>query len=168
MERWMEEKAEWVEDHPLPWDEVVETEFHKRFTARMDELMDNGHGACVLRENKCRDVLVESFGRFEGERYILHSWVAMPNHVHVSFTLAEGAGLESVVGGWKKFTARVINRMQGTTGSLWQKDYFDRIIRDWRHFMRVSRYIRSNPKKAGVSKGEFTLWESDEVKRMLE
>lgn len=129
--------------------------------------MDKGHGACVLREKKCRDVLVDSFARFDRDRYVLHSWVSMPNHVHVSFTLAEGVGLESVVGAWKKFTARVINDSLGTKGALWQKDYFDRMIRDWRHFMRVSRYIRSNPRKAGLREGEFTLWESEGVKRML-
>ena len=72
-----------------------------------------------------------------------------------------------MVGGGKKFTARNINRSLGKSGSLWQKDYFDRIIRDWGHFARVARYIRGNPKKAGLGEEEFTLWESGEVKRMF-
>ena len=167
MDEWLAEKAKWVADHPQPWDEATEGAFHRLFTARMDALMDKGHGACVLRDWNLRTILSESFASFEGVRYVMHSWVAMPNHVHLLFTLAEDVKLEAMVGGWKKFTARNINGSLGKNGALWQKDYFDRVIRDWGHFAKVARYIRANPKKAGLGDGEFTLWESDEVKRML-
>jgi len=167
MDEWMAEKAKWVAANPQPWDEPTEMEFHRLFTARMDALMDMGHGDCVLRNGCCRIILAESFASFEGVRYVMHSWVAMPNHVHLLFTLAEGVELETMVGGWKKFTARKINGSLGKNGALWQKDYFDRVIRDWGHFARVARYIRANPKKAGLGEAEFTLWESDDVKRML-
>lgn len=167
MDRWMEEKAKWIAEHPQPWDEATEAEFHRIFTARIDRLMDRGHGVCVLREGRCRMILAESFASFEGVRYVMHSWVAMPNHVHLLFTLAEDVKLETMVGGWKKFTARNINGYLGKNGALWQKDYFDRLIRDWGHFAKVARYIRANPKKAGLGDGEYTLWESGEVRRIL-
>jgi len=49
----------------------------------------------------------------------------MPNHVHVLFSPAEGEVLEKLVGGWKNFTARRINRILGQEGKLWQKNYSD-------------------------------------------
>ncbi len=45
---------------------------------------------------------------------------------------------------WKRHTAREINKALKTSGPLWLRDYFDRIIRDPRHFIGVIRCIRSN------------------------
>ena len=48
-----------------------------------------------------------------------------------------------------------------------QKDYFDRLVRNEAHFERCVRYIRSNPKKAGLKDGEFLLWEAERAKAVL-
>ena len=48
------------------------------------------------------------------------------------------------------------------------KDYFDRMIRDAAHFWRCARYIRRNPTKAKSRPGEFTLFESDHVRAVLD
>ena len=47
---------------------------------------------------------------------------------------------------------------------FWQRDYFDRLVRDEKHFANCVRYIRRNPEKAQLSKGEFILWESELAK----
>ncbi len=127
--------------------------------------MDVGYGDCELENENFRRILEESFACFEGERYLFHAGVVMPNHVHLLFSLTANQSLARVVGGWKKFTARVINGELGTEGAFWQRDYFDRIIRDWDHFANVLRDIRSNPAKANLSDGEFTCWEADWVSR---
>lgn len=67
--------------------------------------------------------------------------------------MAEGVKLETVVGTWKRHTARRMNVAMGKGGALWQKDYFDRIVRDWKHFTNVARYIRRNPVKARLQEG---------------
>ena len=42
---------------------------------------------------------------------------------------------------------------------LWQKEYWDRFIRDERHFSRAVNYIMENPVKAGlVGKAEDWQW----------
>ena len=97
----------------------------------------------------------------------MHSWVVMPNHVHLLFSLNEGVKLEKVVATWKNYTATRINQVLGQEGALWQKDYFDRMIRDWDHLSRVARYIRKNPVKAKLREGEYRLYEDDTVKRVL-
>ncbi len=167
MEEWNRERAGWMKLNPPPWTDEREAEFHRRFSTRIDRMMDEGHGECFLRNADCRDVLMESLRMFEGERFLMHSWVAMPNHVHALFSLPEGGKLETVVGGWKGNTAKGMNAVLGRKGALWQKDYFDRMVRDWDHMFNVARYIRRNPVKAGIREGHYRLYEADWVKRML-
>ena len=88
------------------------------------------------------------------------SFVIMPNHVHCLFTLNAEWKLEQMLHSWKRHSAREINRTIGKTGTLWQKDYFDRLIRDPDHFGNCVRYIRKNPTKANLRSGEYVLFES--------
>ena len=37
-------------------------------------------------------------------------------------------------------------------GLVWQREYFDRYIRDDRHLLAVIDYIENNPVKAGLAK----------------
>ena len=69
--------------------------------------------------------------------------------------------LEKLIRGWKGFTARQINKLLGRSGNFWQRDYFDRLVRDEKHFANCVRYIRRNPEKAQLTKKEFILWESE-------
>jgi REP element-mobilizing transposase RayT len=167
MEEWKRERKEWMRMNPDPWAEEQETEYHALFSTRLDALMDEGYGECILRRQVCRDQLAASLGMFDGERFLMHSWVVMPNHVHVLFSLAEGRKLEKVVGAWKGYSSKDINGILEREGALWQKDYFDRMIRNWDHMFRVAKYIRRNPTKAKLGEGEFTLYEAEWVKKML-
>jgi REP-associated tyrosine transposase len=54
-----------------------------------------------------------------------------------------------------------INRLIGDSGGLWQRDYFDRLVRHEKHFARCVRYIRNNAEKAHLRLGEYILYESD-------
>jgi len=87
----------------------------------------------------------------------------MPNHIHALFVLNSQWPLEQIIGGWKRYSAREIHKETEGSGALWQKDYFDRLVRDANHFGNCVRYIRRNSAKAKLSEGEYTLWESDTV-----
>ena len=155
-----EERRMWLEQNPEPWDEETEAQYHRLFSARMDEWMDAGHGSCLLRDPANAKIVEDRLSHFEGTRTAMLSFVAMPNHVHVLFALHGDWRLEGIVKGWKGVSARKINRRENRTSSnLWQKDYFDRLVRDRRHFGNCVRYIRKNPEKAKLSKGEYLLWE---------
>ncbi len=54
---------------------------------------------------------------------------------------------------WKGATARLINRSLGRTGSLWQAETFDHIVRSEAQFGHFRRYIAGNPEKAGLREG---------------
>jgi len=87
---------------------------------------------------------------FDAERYRLHAWVVMPNHVHALFTPLPAWSLSRILGSWKSYTATEANKMLGTSGQFWQEDYFDRFIRDAEHFEVARNYIEMNPVKASL------------------
>jgi hypothetical protein len=62
---------------------------------------------------------------------------------------------------WESFTSRKINSLVSGKGALWQRDYFDRVVRDQKHLANCVRYIRRNPERAGVRGGEFILYETE-------
>jgi REP element-mobilizing transposase RayT len=74
----------------------------------------------------------------------------MPNHVHVLFSIVPNVSLGTVVGSWKRFTARHANALLGRSGAFWQTDYWDRFIRNEIHFAAIETYIDQNPVKAGL------------------
>ena len=46
---------------------------------------------------------------------------------------------------FKSLSARAVNQCMGRSGSVWQRDYFERVIRNERELTDVRRYIVDNP-----------------------
>ncbi|MBI4326358.1 MAG: transposase [Chloroflexi bacterium] len=162
--QWRAEREAWLRWNPPPWSAEQEREYHERFCGAIERWLDEMHGSCVLRQAKTSRLVGDALNYFDGERDVQHAWVVMPNHVHTLFSLRGGWRLEKLLRCWKGFTAREINKLLGRQGELWQKDYFDRLVRDSDHFRKCIRYIRRNPEKAGLKPGEFLLYENDSVK----
>lgn len=99
---------------------------------------------------------------------VLHEYVVMPNHVHAiveitrrgvshtptSSTLASHTPMKSpsktlgaIVRGFKGSVSKRIGK------SIWQRNYYETIIRDDKAYANISNYIRNNPMKwsRGVS-----------------
>jgi hypothetical protein len=164
---WRAEREAWLSQYPKPWTFEIERQYHDRFSRRIDAWLDTSHGACWLRSAKVRVPLAATLRYFDLERYAMHAWVVMPNHVHVLVSLNAEADVEDEVGAWKSISARAINRQLKRHGTLWQEDYFDRMIRDQRHFENCPRYIRRNPEKAQLRTGEYELSESEFVRDLV-
>ncbi|MFI5034301.1 MAG: transposase, partial [Reyranellales bacterium] len=65
--------------------------------------------------------------------------------------------LGTIVGSWKRFTARQANQKLGRSGPFWQTEYWDRFIRNEAHFAAAKNYIDQNPVKAGLV-NDANLW----------
>ena len=164
LDRHFEERTAWLRRHPEPWDEDTEAEYHRQFSGELEERMDRGHGECLLGKPENAQALAQTLLHFDGERMAMISFVIMPNHVHLLSALHPDEELGKIVQSWKRHSARVINLNEAREGVLWQKDYFDRLIRDAKHFANCVRYIRRNPVKANLSKGHYLIHESDVAK----
>jgi REP element-mobilizing transposase RayT len=164
---WRAEREQWLQSHPPPWTSSIEMDYHKRFSKQIDQWMDAGHGSCLLAQPEHAEQVATCLHHDDGSKYLIHSQVIMPNHVHVLMSPAPGESLSRIVASWKRFSATRINKAREAPGALWQKDYFDRLIRDWQHFSNVARYIRSNPGKAKLTSEHDTLYDAPWIQRLL-
>jgi REP element-mobilizing transposase RayT len=84
----------------------------------------------------------------------LDAFVIMPNHVHgiLRFvdleTSARRHALPEIVRGLKTYSARDINRLLNQQGiPIWQRSFYDHVIRNEQDLMRIREYIETNPLK---------------------
>ena len=101
----------------------------------------------------------------------LDAFVVMPNHIHGILLLCSpktdviqktadrepvvGAGLRparrnpsvpEIIRAVKTFSALEINSIRGTKGQpVWQRNYFERVVRDGKEMEKIQRYIFENP-----------------------
>jgi REP element-mobilizing transposase RayT len=118
-------------------------------------------GSCALRRPEIARVVRGSMLHFAGERYHLHAWCIMANHVHVVLTALPGNGLKTILHSWKSYTANQANRLLGTRGAFWERESFDHTIRLPEDVDRFIRYTEENPVAAGLcAHAEDWCWSS--------
>src|SRR5579864_5836458 len=111
----------------------------------------------VIRENRTK------------QRFYVHEFVFMPNHIHLILTPAPLVSLEKAMqfikGG---FSYRAKKDLQ-FAGELWQKGYNEHRIGDADDYARHVEYIWMNPVKAGlVSRAEDFLYSSARLRNELD
>ena len=126
--------------------QLNEIEYHWQ----IEKALDLGTGPTFLKDTRIAGLVARAILKFDGERYELHSWVVMPNHAHIMFTPINSFTVSSIMHSIKGFTAGEANKILGRSGRFWSPDYFDRFIRNRKHFMRAKKYIDDNPVKAGL------------------
>ena len=123
-----------------------------------------------IRLNKSCWVVTEEWIRSIELRHEikLDEFVVMPNHIHGIVIITEsnvGAtgrsplpkgpkpkSIGAFVGGFKSTVTKRINEIRGTTGiHVWQRNYYEHIIRNEDELKVAKKYIAENPLK----------WESD-------
>jgi putative transposase len=114
-------------------------------------LNNSGHAVQEIWEN-----LVEHYARIE-----LDAFVVMPNHIHGIIVITVGAGLRpaptpaptrrqyglpEIVRAFKSFSARRINEIRQSPGvPIWQRNYFEHVIRNEESLNHIRQYILDNP-----------------------
>jgi len=154
---WREEREAFLSQFPVPWSSKTEEEYYERFPGKLEYWLDQGAGACLLRDPGNRKIIEEVVMHGRGITAEHHAWVFMPNHVHLLFKPL--VPLEKLVQAWKSVSARRIAK-----GGIWQSNYRDTLIRHDEHFANAVRYIRKNPEQGKLREGEFSLWESERAK----
>ena len=90
------------------------------------------------------------------------SCVVMPDHLHWLIQLSEECSLAEIIKRLKAQSAHSINRHLNSSGSVWQRSYYDRGLRKEEDIKDVSRYIVANPLRAGLVKeiGDYPHWDA--------
>ena len=146
------EKETWLKQHPEPSRDSPDhsgwqREYKTRFQDRIEKWLDAGHGRCILRPPEIRRVVEQALHHFDGDHYRIDSFVVMPNHVHVLVAPLKQYTLSDIVKAWKSYTAHVLVSRFGIAAPVWQKEYFDHIVRSPEHLEKFRTYIIDNPKR---------------------
>ena len=102
-------------------------------------------------------------------RVSIDEFVIMPNHIHGIICLSGASqtsvgagfqpahiphptdpkhGIPEIIRGFKTYSSLTINRLRGTSGEpVWQRNYYEHIVRDEKDLAAVRKYIVENPLK---------------------
>ncbi|MCI1324268.1 MAG: BREX-1 system adenine-specific DNA-methyltransferase PglX [Prevotella sp.] len=148
-------KAQWIKDNPEPWTQPIQEKYNHEIRKKIDKWLDQGMGSCILAKKEIRKIVEDALLHYDGVNYALYAYVIMPNHVHLLLTPLVDEEPNKMVGSVKSFTAHAINKTLGQYGNVWQREVFDRIVRDEDNFEQYVNYIDNNPKN--LSAAMFSL-----------
>ncbi|MEK7747595.1 MAG: transposase [Nitrospirota bacterium] len=93
----------------------------------------------------------------------LDAWIVMPNHLHGIIVILNDDGrggsrtapttqpvtrkpLGQLIGAFKTVSTKRINELSGSSGiPIWQRNYYEHIIRDEKSLQQIREYIINNP-----------------------
>ncbi len=147
-------------------------DFYRDWFRKFDEIMDKAaSGPTWLTRPEIRSVIYDKLCYDDVLKYRLDAFSIMSNHVHVVFrpNLDERSLEETKIGervifksgqdtlaqimqSLKGGTARQCNMLLKRKGQFWERESFDREVRDDAGFVRAVRYTLKNPVKAGLVK----------------
>lgn len=169
-DEWQLERAAWLQAHGIDpqqedWQREVEMlpeaehqEFYRLFTAKWHQMLDAGHGECVLKRPELSEIVVENLRHLDGEKYVLEAFMVMPNHVHVLAGIPGRGEMKRLCRNWKRFTAGRINDALAREGQFWQWESFDHLVRSPASLAKFREYILNNAVKARLREGEYRAW----------
>ncbi len=128
---------------------------------------------------KARTIVLDALRHFHNKRYELFAACVMSDHVHLLMQpWPKKNDDEKNVVFWplsellhfiKSFSSHEINKVEDKTGTVWEKERFDRYVRSDRDLEEKFHYIMRNPWDAGVAKqNEDYPWvwtQEDEFRR---
>ena len=109
-------------------------------------------GRLLVDQLRCAD---------EGAAISSMAWVVMPDHLHWLIELKHGT-LAELMCRIKSRSSRSINLLRGDQGRVWQRGYYDRVLRRDEDIKGAARYIVMNPLRAGLVRrvGDYPLWDA--------
>jgi len=111
----------------------------------------------VLAPNE-RTIVLREAVKHHRQMYYLVGSVVMPDHVHLVLMPLDAAIYE-IVKQIKGASAREINRQRAASGALWQREYFDRQLREGEDARKKGEYVINNPVRARlVARTEDDPW----------
>jgi putative transposase len=137
-------------------------EYHRRYFLQFDRFLDaqQDHN-CWLNEPNIASIVADALSYRDGTKYDLMSYCIMPNHVHLLIQITDEhkrsekilyTHLTSVMQSLKSYTAKECNKLLGRNDQFWQRESYDRMIRDQHELDRTIQYIIYNPVAAGFVK----------------
>jgi hypothetical protein len=151
-------RAEWERVSPAARTKELNELYARNLLREVESSLDEGHGACHFHDARLSAVLEEGLFHFQGQRYFVGCWVFMPNHCHCVIRPFDEWPLEKILQGLKSAVARQCNSILSASGTFWQDESYDHIVRDEEHLWRIVQYIGRNPSKARIPRAAWRRW----------
>jgi REP element-mobilizing transposase RayT len=133
-------------------------QLHKKQFARFDNLLHfyASSKVCYLKDDRVANLVSESIHYRNNKFYDLIAFCIMPNHVHLLITpLQENVdqyySLTKILHSLKGHTAFQANKTLNRTGTFWQRESYDHVVRDDEELSRIVAYILFNPVRAKLT-----------------
>ena len=157
-------------------------EWNRQWFRKFEKTLDSEESGPVwLKDDRIAKEVAESLHYRDGKVYCLEAYCIMSNHVHAVFTplamRSSEAGvvnsaentiqtkdwpynsLSLIMNSLQGYTAYKANRILGRSGTFWQPESYDHVIRDANEWQRIITYVLNNPVKAGlVDRWEKWQW----------
>ena len=121
---------------------------------------------CTYKRQKilseiCRGGVVENGIKELEARFNIrvNPYVIMPDHIHMMLIIDHAVkweeqspsptGVDSIICAFKSLTTKIANKTDNCPGrKIWQRDYYDHIIRNEYDYITKVKYILNNPRNA--------------------
>lgn len=98
----------------------------------------------------------------------IDKYVIMPTHIHCILRLVDAPfprpGLTDIIGAYKSLTTRELNVVRNTPGQkLFQRSFYETVIRSEKAYLSCWKYIDENPDKWGIQKEREWTFRSEDA-----
>lgn len=153
------------------WLERIE-KFNRDWFLKFEAILHQANvGPTWMRDERVAQTVAESLRVLDGKAYRLDAYSVMSNHVHTAFKpfvsennlreiksddrhpvfISDYPSLSRIMHSVKGRSARECNLILSRSGSFWEHESFDHVVRPGR-FDATMRYVLNNPVKAGLAK----------------
>ena len=116
------------------------------------ELYNRCESEVYISQSPSADIIMEKLLLMQEDYFYLYAFTIKPNHQHLLIQPSQREGIpvstSEIIKNFKGSSAIKINQALGRQGQLWNREYFDRWIRDQQELVNVIQYIRNNPVQA--------------------
>ena len=105
----------------------------------------------MLATDQVQSILVREWASvLSNYGWSVGSFVIMPDHVHFFCrSTPESVSLSKFIGKWKERASKGLKQI-GYTPPVWQREFFDHILRSEENYSEKWNYVRENPVRAGL------------------
>ena len=134
----------------------MDEEWRRLFEKWDDALHSSKCGEWHLKDDRVAAIVAKSIRFHDKDWFVLEAYSIMPNHVHLVLTPRERSesldySLAEIMHNIKRNSAKQANLILNRSGSFWQHESYDHVVRDDAELERIVDYTLDNPVKAGLA-----------------
>src|SRR3972149_4217372 len=103
----------------------------------------------LFRDSRLCQILIKNLQFYRSQmKFHLHGYVIMPDHVHILLTPRPPATISDIMRNLKSYSSKEIRGVLGIRGPIWQRRFYDRVIRGEEQLRAALDYAHLNPVRA--------------------